>query len=51
MRQTFADMGVIGYESTDLDGVMAEDETVAEELDAARHHIDESVAVGMAADD
>ena len=26
MRQTFADMGVIGYESTDLDGVMAEDE-------------------------
>src|ERR1700734_3868438 len=29
MRQTFADMGVIGYESTDLDGVMAEDETVA----------------------
>jgi hypothetical protein len=50
MRQTFADMGVIGYESTDLDGVMAEDETVAEQLDAARHHIDESVAVGMAAD-
>ena len=42
-------MGVIGYESTDLDGVMAEDEEVAEQLDAARHHIDESVAAGMTA--
>jgi hypothetical protein len=50
MRQTFADMGVIGYESTDLDAVMAEDESVAEEMDANRRNIDEAIAVGMAAD-
>ena len=50
MRQTFADMGVLGYESTDLDGVMAEDEQVAEEMDIARHHIDAAVAVGEAAE-
>jgi P-aminobenzoate N-oxygenase AurF len=48
MRKTFADMGVIGYESTDLDEVMAEDEAVAEQLDADRRHIDEAVAVGAA---
>jgi len=47
MRKTFVDMGVIGYESTDLDQVMAEDEAVAEQLDADRH-IDEAVAVGAA---
>lgn len=35
MRKTFADMGVIGYEATDLDQVMAEDESVAEQIDAA----------------
>lgn len=46
MRETFADMGVIGYESTDLDAVMAEDETIAEELDVARSYIDEAVAAG-----
>ena len=50
MRQTFADMGVIGYESTDLDAVMAEDESVAEEMDANRRNINEAIAVGMAAD-
>ena len=44
MRQTFADMGVLGYESTDLDGVMAEDEQMAEQLDTARHQIDDAVA-------
>jgi hypothetical protein len=50
MRHTFADMGVIGYESTDLDAVMAEDESVAEEIDATRRHIEETVAVGMTVD-
>ena len=39
MRQTFADMGVIGYETTDLDAVMAEDETIAEDLDRSRADI------------
>jgi hypothetical protein len=46
MRQTFADMGVIGYESTDLDQVMAEDESVAEQIDALRGPIDEAIAAG-----
>ncbi len=50
MRQTFADMGVIGYESTDLDQVMADDESVAERLDADRRHIAEAVAVGTSED-
>jgi len=49
MRQTFADMGVLGYESTDLDGVMAEDEQVAEQMDTARSDIDAAVAMGEAA--
>jgi hypothetical protein len=51
MRETFADMGVIGYESTDLDQVMADDETVAEQLDVDRRHIAEAVAEGMTVDD
>ena len=50
MRQTFADMDVIGFESTDLDGVMAEDEEMAEQLDLARGQIDQAVAVGEAAE-
>jgi hypothetical protein len=50
MRQTFADMGVIGYESTDLDLVMAEDETIAEELDRSRAAVDEAISVGLAVD-
>ena len=51
MRETFADMGVIGYESTDLDQVMADDETVAEQLDVDRRHIADAVAEGMTVDD
>jgi hypothetical protein len=46
MRETFADMGVIGYESTDLDAVMAEDEAIAESFDANRAHIDAAIAAG-----
>jgi hypothetical protein len=46
MRETFADMGVIGYESTDLDAVMAEDEAIAESLDADRAHIEAAIAAG-----
>src|ERR1700722_12013279 len=46
MRETFADMGVIGYESTDLDAVMAEDEEMAEQMDLARSQIEQAVAVG-----
>ncbi len=52
MRQTFADMGVIGYETTDLDEVMADDERIAEEIDAMRRDdVDLAVADGIAAAD
>lgn len=36
LRQTFADMGVIGFESVDLDRVIAEDEQTAHDIDAGR---------------
>ncbi|MHB1711894.1 MAG: ferritin-like domain-containing protein [Acidimicrobiales bacterium] len=50
MRQSFADMGVIGYESTDLDAVMAEDESIAEAVDIQqRASIDAAIAEGIAA--
>ena len=49
MRQTFADMGVLGYETTDLDEVMADDERIAEEIDAMRRaDVDVAVAEGVA---
>jgi len=48
MRSTFADMGVIGYESTDLDAVMAEDEAIAEEIDVERAHVAAVIAAGAA---
>jgi hypothetical protein len=46
MRQTFADMDVIGYESADLDAVMAEDEHVAEMIDVERARLDQAIAEG-----
>jgi P-aminobenzoate N-oxygenase AurF len=50
MRRTFADMDVIGYESTDLDAVMAEDEDVAEMIDIERARLDQAIAEGSPAD-
>jgi P-aminobenzoate N-oxygenase AurF len=50
MRQTFADMDVIGYESTDLDAVMAEDEQIAENIDIQRAHLDQAIAEGSPVD-
>ena len=44
MRETFADMGVLGYESTDLEAVMAEDEAIAEGFDAQRAQVAEAIA-------
>ncbi len=43
MRDTFAEMGVIGYESTDLDEVSSEDEAIAEDLDKQRESIQASI--------
>jgi hypothetical protein len=43
-------MGVIGYESTDLDAVMAEDESIAEDIDVQqRAAMDAAIADGVAA--
>ena len=50
MRETFADMDVIGYESTDLDAVMAEDENVAEMIDVERARLDQAIAEGSPVD-
>ncbi len=36
MRHAFEQMGVIGFANTDLDAMMAEDETIADEIDAQR---------------
>jgi hypothetical protein len=47
MRRTFADMGVLGYESTDLEEVVAEDEAIAEDLDKRRHGVDRAVRDGL----
>jgi hypothetical protein len=49
MRETFADMGVIGYESADLDAIMADDEAIAEGIDINRAEIDVAIADGAIA--
>jgi hypothetical protein len=47
MRQTFADMGIIGYEHADLDQMMDQDEKIAEDLDRARiEQVEQAIAVG-----
>jgi hypothetical protein len=37
-------MGVIGFAESDIDAAMAEDEQVAEELDARLAHVEEVAA-------
>jgi hypothetical protein len=50
IHNAFADMGVMGYETIDLDKVMADDENQAIEIDAARvRQVEETIAVGAAA--
>jgi hypothetical protein len=44
IRAAFSDMGVLGFEDTDLDALVAEDDHVAEEFDRMRHV--EAVAAG-----
>jgi hypothetical protein len=49
VRRAFADMGVLDYAEIDLDGVMADDERLAGELDAARvRQVEETIAAGSA---
>lgn len=49
IHNAFADMGVMGYETIDLDKVMADDENQAIEIDAARvRQVDETIAAGAA---
>ena len=47
VQDAFIDLGVMGYADTDLEAVVAEDEAIAMELDAARDpHIAETVELG-----
>jgi hypothetical protein len=46
LRQNFADMGVMGFETVDLDAVIADDEKTAEEIDAARRAAAATLAGG-----
>ncbi|MBC6447910.1 ferritin-like domain-containing protein [Actinokineospora sp. HBU206404] len=47
MRQTFADIGVIGYETTDIDSLMEQDEKIAEDLDHARIvQVEQAITLG-----
>ncbi len=39
VQKTFADMGVLDFANADIDGAMAEDERLADELDAQRAHV------------
>ncbi|MDA8072437.1 MAG: diiron oxygenase [Actinomycetota bacterium] len=48
LRQTFSDMGVMGFESVDLDSVIAEDEQAADDIDAARRAAASAMAVSRA---
>ncbi|MBV8194831.1 MAG: ferritin-like domain-containing protein [Candidatus Dormibacteraeota bacterium] len=49
IQRAFADMGVLGYTDIDLDSVMADDEALAGELDAARlKQVNETIAAGAA---
>ncbi|MFI0353857.1 ferritin-like domain-containing protein [Actinomadura sp. 9N407] len=47
MRATFADMGIIGYEKHDLDGLIDQDERIAGDLDRARiEQVEGAIAAG-----
>jgi hypothetical protein len=41
IQKAFTDMGVLGFADSDIDAAMAEDEQVADELDARRRHVEE----------
>ena len=50
IHNAFADMGVLGYETIDLDKVMADDENQALEIDSERRgHVEETIQVALAA--
>src|SRR5438477_11970764 len=49
VRKAFADMGVLGYTSVDIESVMADDERAAREIDSARvQQVEETIAAGAA---
>jgi hypothetical protein len=50
IHNAFADMGVMGYETVDLDVVMAQDEATAVQIDDARiRQVDETINLAIAA--
>jgi hypothetical protein len=49
MRQTFADMGIIGYETHDIEALMEQDEKIAGDMDRARiEQVEAAIAIGAA---
>lgn len=50
MRAAFADMGVLGFEAVDVEELMASDEAVAEQIDAARvQQVEATIEAGRSA--
>jgi hypothetical protein len=50
VRAAFADMGVLGFEAVDVEELMASDEAVAEQIDAARvRQVEETIEAGRTA--
>jgi hypothetical protein len=51
MRNTFADMGIIGYEAHDLQALIEQDEKIAADLDRARiEEVESTIAQGAPAE-
>ncbi|HEU4399918.1 MAG TPA: aminobenzoate oxygenase, partial [Actinomycetota bacterium] len=49
VRAAFADMGVLGFEQLDVDALMADDEAIADTIDARRRQqVADTVAAGRA---
>jgi hypothetical protein len=46
IRAAFTDMGVISFADADIDAAMAQDEAVADEIDAQMHHVLATVSEG-----
>jgi hypothetical protein len=51
VRAAFADMGVLGFEQLDVESLMANDEAVAETIDAdRRRQVEDTIAAGAPVD-
>lgn len=48
IQKAYADMGILGFQDADLDGLMQNDEEIALEFDARRRNIEEVAAIAQA---